>query len=163
MATTPDSLVVTGPVLQQISLSGLYITPTGGTQNTLANLVNGGTVAQTSGNYTIPTLANFSSITPAGSNLATATLVTALTTQVGAAASTTGIALPLSTGAGVLGSPLLLLNTGTAAIHVYGSGGDTIDGTAGTTGVTLTNAHRCFFTATASGAYVSGPEGGVTS
>jgi hypothetical protein len=101
------------------------------------------------------------SITPAGSNLATAALIATETVVLGNAASTTGVALPAS--AGVLGTNILILNQGTAAVHIYGQGGDTIDNTAGTTGVSLTNAHRCFFTAIASGAYVSGPEGGVTS
>jgi len=155
---TPDSLLVSGPTFQQVPAATVLITPPGGTQVSLANAINGGTVVTSSTGFA---LTNFASITPAGSNLATAPLIGSVVTNLGAAASTTGAALPLSTN--VPGLPLFLINTGTAAVHIYGSGGDTIDGTAGTTGVTLTNTHRCFFTATASGAYVSGPEGGVSS
>ena len=47
MANAPDSLVVTGPNLQQISIGALLITPTSGTQQTLANAledINTGTL-----------------------------------------------------------------------------------------------------------------------
>lgn len=37
MAVSPDSLVVTGQTLQQISLDDLLVTPTGGTQGRLAD------------------------------------------------------------------------------------------------------------------------------
>lgn len=155
MTAAPDTLVVTGPNFQQVPADGLLVTPPGGVQGPLSGFLNGGTLAA-NGALTV-----FSSITPAGTALSNATPVTSLTSLLGTAASTTGVSLPPS--AGVIGFPQLLINAGTAAIHVYGAGGDTIDTTAGTTGVTLTNAHRCYFTATAAGTYVSGPEGGVTS
>jgi hypothetical protein len=110
-------------------------------------------------------LFSVATITPAGSNQATGTPVATQTVILGAAPSTTGVVLPSA--ATVIGIPLNFINMGTAAVHLYGNGAgagaDTIDTTAGTTGVTLTNAHRCIFTATAAGAFVSGPEGGVTS
>lgn len=142
---------------------GSIVVSSGGTISMSSGAVlNGGTVIGASiENSASFVLNSATSITPAGSNLATAVTITTQSVQLGTAASTTGVALPAS--ANVLGIPLLLINTGTAAIHVYGEGGDTIDGTAGTTGVTLTNAHRCFFTSFASGSFVSGPEGGVTS
>jgi len=157
MSTTPDTLVVTGPVLQQVSVDQLYATPLGGAQTKLQSLLNGGTVA--AGGL----LVNFSSITPAGSTAATATVINAVTTQLGTAASTTGAVFPPAGPLVGLTPPLLIINDGTAAIHVYANGTDTIDNTAGTTGVTLTNAHRCFFTPVAAGKWSSGPEGGVTS
>lgn len=43
MANAPDSLIVTGSVLQQVSVDSLLVTPTGGLQTTLAQaLANGG-------------------------------------------------------------------------------------------------------------------------
>lgn len=155
MATAPDTLLVTGPNNQQVSVDSVLVTPTGGTQTLLANLLNGGTVA--AGGL----LANFASITPAGSNLATAPAVAALTTQLGTAASTTGAHLPAAAGLFGKTPPLLLINSGTAAIHLYGTGGDTIDSTAGTTGVTFTNAQRCFFTPVSASAWISGPSGTI--
>ena len=158
MANAPDDTIVTGSVFQQKSINQLLVTPNGGTQGQLSAMLNGGTVVTTTNGST---LSLFGSITPAGSNLATATQVTAITTQLGTAASTTGVYLPAS--GNVVGRSLLMLNTGTAAVNIYGQGGDTIDTIAGTTGVVLTNAQRCFFTATASGTYVSGPKGGTSS
>ena len=155
--TTPNTILLNQD-LTSVPVGNVLVTPLGGTQAPLVDLVNGGTVA--AGGLLI----NFSSITPAGSTAATATPITSVVTEIGTAASTTGAAFttPAATLVGV-SPPLLLINDGTAAIHVYALNGDTIDNTAGTTGVTLTNAHRCFFTPVASGKWVSGPEGGVTS
>jgi hypothetical protein len=47
MANAPDSQIVSAPVFQQVSVDALLITPAGGSQTTLANVVNGGTLAQT--------------------------------------------------------------------------------------------------------------------
>lgn len=43
----PDTLVETGPVFQQVPIGQMLVTPAGGTQTQLQNLINGGTVAQT--------------------------------------------------------------------------------------------------------------------
>ena len=154
MTTAPDTLIVTGPNNQQSLADTVLVTPTGGTQGNLADFLNGGTVAAGG------TLTLFGSITPAGSTAATATKITSLTTQLGTAASTTGAVLPLA--ASLVGKtrPLLLINDGTAAIHLYGTI-DTIDGTAGATGVTFTNGQRCFVTPVASGKWITGPSGTI--
>lgn len=39
MTTASDTLIVTGPNLQQVDGSGIYVTPTGGNQDTLKNLM----------------------------------------------------------------------------------------------------------------------------
>lgn len=155
MATTPDDLVVTGPVLQQKTADTLYVTPSGGTQGQLQNLVNGGT------NGANPVLLQFQSITPAGTALANATPIISENTLLGTAASTTGVSLPLSTT--TVGYPLLVVNAGTAAVHVYGTGGDVIDTIAGTTGVTLTNGFGVTFLATAANVYHSTMRGTIAS
>jgi hypothetical protein len=156
----PDSLLYNNG-LATIAASNIQVTPAGGTTGPLSSFLNGGTVA--AGGL----LTQFSSITPAGSNQATGTPITSLVTVLGTAASTTGVDLPAGTSAPI-GVPMLVLNQGTAAVHLYGGNTvDTIDSTAGTTGVTVTNAHRCFFTQVSNngttGVWVSGPEGGVTS
>lgn len=155
MANAPDTLIVTGPNNQQVSVDSIMVTPPGGSQGSLANFLNGGTVAAGGA------LSVFGSITPTGSTEATGASISSLTTVLGTAASTTWAVLPPS--ASVIGQQMLIINQGTAAVHIGAQGGDTIDNTAGTTGVTLTNAHRCFFVSTGAGTYVSGPEGGVTS
>jgi hypothetical protein len=156
MANAPDTLLVTGPVFQQISADSILVTPPGGTQTTLAAAINGGTLDPGGSG-----LQNFSSITPAGSNQATAALVLGITQQLGTAASTTGVALPAAASV-PLGDSLLMLNSGTAAVHVYGHSADTIDTIAGSTGVTLTNAFSCFFTPTTGTSWVSGPRGTIS-
>ena len=150
MAT--DTILYTNG-LASILAGNVLVTPNGGTQATLNDLVNGGTVAVGVNFQT------YGSITPAGSNLATAPVVSAQITELGTAASTTGVALPPS--GNVLGVPLLMINVGTAAVHVYSQGGDTIGTIAGTTGVTLTNGHRSFVTALAAGGFISGPSGTI--
>jgi hypothetical protein len=156
----PDTRVMNDG-LGTVLASNVQVTPAGGVTGPLSSFLNGGTVAAGGA------LTQFSSITPAGSNQATGTPITSVVTVLGTAASTTGSDLPPGTAAPI-GIPLLLLNQGTAAVHLYsGNTVDTIDGTAGTTGVSLTNAHRCFFTQVSNngttGIWVSGPEGGVTS
>lgn len=47
MANANDTLVETGPVFQQVSIGNMLVTPPGGTQTQLQNLINGGTLAQT--------------------------------------------------------------------------------------------------------------------
>ena len=164
MANAPDTLLVTGPVFQQVAGDAILVTPAGGTQDTLANLVNGGTVQKSAtfstavvGSNTLTTIANFASIVPAGSTAAQATPITTQVVQLGTAASTTGVAFGAASSL-PLGEPILLLNTGSAAVHVYG-GGYTIDTIAGTTGVTLTNGFSCFFTPTGTATLISGPRG----
>src|ERR1700686_3032682 len=107
----PDTILYTKD-LAPIDARKLQITPTGGTQGNLGDLINGGTVAQTittgtlagtttnSGTITggainpatetvgsnvVSTLANYGSITPAGSNQATAALIAAAITDMGTA------------------------------------------------------------------------------
>lgn len=154
--STPDTVLMTQG-LGSVKADNVLVTPTGGTQALLASLVNGGTVS--AGGL----LTRFATITPAGSNAATATPIVSAVTQLGTAASTTGAAFSISASSlvGVAGS-LLLINSGTAAVHIYTSTGDTIDTIAGTTGVTLTNGHSCFFTPVAAGAWVSGPAGATS-
>jgi hypothetical protein len=56
-------------------------------------------------------------------------------------ASGTGVILPT----GVIGMAITIVNSGANAVKVYASGSETIDGTAGSTGVTLTNPGRCVY------------------
>lgn len=72
--------------------------------------------------------------------------------QVSSAAASTGVKL---TAALYAGQEQVVINDGANAIKAYGNGSDTIDGTAGATGVTITNAKRALFVATAAGAWVS--------
>lgn len=44
MASQPDTIVVTGPVFQQSPADGMLVTPTGGTQGTLADKLAAGLI-----------------------------------------------------------------------------------------------------------------------
>lgn len=155
MANAPDDKVFVSPNFQQKFLDNLLVTPTSGTQDTLANhlsYLNGGSVVAGSVG---------ANLTATGSTFAGALTLTNQINNISSVAASTGVVLPSA--AKCIGLPLLLLNTGTAAVTVYGQGGDTIDTTAGTTGVTLTNAHRSWFTSTKANTFISGPSGTVTS
>lgn len=56
-------------------------------------------------------------------------------------ASGTGVILPT----GVIGMAITIVNSGANAVKVYANGSETIDGVAGSTGVTLTNPGRCLY------------------
>lgn len=101
-------------------------------------------------------------LTAAGTNQATALVLSKDVNVIGTAAASTGAVLPSVATVGV-GASVEVFNDGANAIKVYGAGSDTIDGTAGATGVTLTNASRCRYLATASGAWKSSLLGAVSS
>jgi hypothetical protein len=71
------------------------------------------------------------------------------------------VTLPAASTVGI-GGEVLIFNGGANAIKVYGAGSDTIDGAAAATGVTLTNALRCRYIVSASGAWVSAQLGAVS-
>jgi hypothetical protein len=100
-------------------------------------------------------------LTAAGTNQATALPLTKALNVVATAAASTGVLLPDDTVVGV-GGAVTVYNDGANAIKVYATGSDTIDGTAGATGVTLTNAKRCRFVVVSVGAWKSDQLGVVS-
>jgi hypothetical protein len=102
-------------------------------------------------------------LTAAGTNQATALALTKVINVVTTAAASTGVALPSAATVGI-GGYVIIFNAGANAIKVYGAVGssDTIDGTAGATGVTLTNALRCEYYVTAAGVWRSAQLGVVS-
>lgn len=56
-------------------------------------------------------------------------------------ASGTGVILPT----GVIGMAITIVHSGANPVKVYANGSETIDGVAGSTGVTLTNGNRCLY------------------
>lgn len=101
-------------------------------------------------------------LTATGTNQATGLALTKALNVVSTAAASTGVVLPSAATVGV-GGEVLVYNDGASTIKVYGAGTDTIDGTAGATGVSLTNANRCRYIVTASGAWKSDKLGVVSS
>lgn len=90
-------------------------------------------------------------LSSAGTDRATALVLSKEINNITTAAASTGVVLP----AGVVGQKITVFNSGANAIKVYGNGSDTIDGTAGSTGVTLTNAKRCAYICVAANTIIS--------
>lgn len=98
--------------------------------------------------------------TATGTTLATAFVITNSQTQFSTAASNTGAVLPSAITlkntkspdlsiTNILGKRFTIWNDGASPLKVYAPDASTIDGTAGATGVTLTNARAAVFTAIA--------------
>lgn len=92
--------------------------------------------------------ATASGLTAVGTTRANALALTSAVNVIGTAAASTGVVLPSAATVGI-GGVVRIYNDGANPIKVYSAGSDTIDGVAGTTGVTLTNALRCDFQVTA--------------
>lgn len=91
----------------------------------------------------------------------TRTDATALTKQINKLTTVdagTGVILPAS----AAGNIIIIENGGANLVQVYGAGSDTIDGTAGSTGVPLTNAKRCLYICVAANTYISAQLGVVS-
>ena len=95
-----------------------------------------------------------------GTNQATALALAGGTSNITTAAASTGVALPPAT----LGARARIYNNGANAIKVYGTAGrtDTIDGTAGATGVTLSSGKRCDYECVLAGVWLSAQLGVVS-
>jgi hypothetical protein len=130
------------------------------------NIVIGGSTAA-AGTFTNATVTGYfdssaaDALTAAGTNQATGLALTHAINNVTSAAASTGVVLPAVSTAGV-GAVVEVYNNGANPIKVYGAGSDTVDGTAGATGVTLTNALRCQFRAIAAGKWISAKLGATS-
>lgn len=102
-----------------------------------------------------------SGLTAIGTTRANSLALTSAINVIGTAAASTGVTLPAASAVGV-GGMVSIFNDGASAIKVYAAGSDTIDGVAGATGVTLTNALRCEFYVTAAGVYKSAKLGATS-
>ena len=100
-------------------------------------------------------------LTAAGTTRTDALALTKAINNVTTAAASTGVVLPSAATVGVGGS-VIVFNNGASAIKVYAPGSDTIDGTAGSTGVTLTNALRCQYFVTAAATWISAKLGATS-
>lgn len=100
-------------------------------------------------------------LTAAGTTRATALALTKEINVISAAAASTGVVLPPASMVGI-GGRVVVVNGGANAITVYAAGSDTIDGTTGSTGVTLTNAKRCEYFVTEAGKFISAQLGAAS-
>lgn len=97
-------------------------------------------------------------LTASGTTRANALVLLKDTNNITTASANTGVVLPES----FIGRRVRIYNNGANAIKVYAQGSETIDGTAGSTGVTLTNAKRADFECIAANTWISAQLGAVS-
>lgn len=102
-------------------------------------------------------------VSAAGTNQATGTALVSNINNLTTVGASTGVVLPSAAGAGLA---VYVFNKGAQNVQVYGNGSDTIDGTAGATGVALghtAGTNSCIFFSTAAATWVSAKLGAVSS
>lgn len=114
------------------------------------------TTTVTASTYFLRSVGN--ALTAVGTTRADALQLAKEINNVTTAAAGTGVILPV----GSVGMRIVIFNAGANAIKVYGSASETIDGTAGATGVTLTNAKRCEYFFVAANTWISAQLGVVS-
>lgn len=160
----PNVGEVAHPVISSGTITSPTVTTPAISGGTVDNAVIGGTTAA-AGTFTTVTAAALVStgfvdasagdtISAAGTTRADATALTKAINHLTTVAASTGVILPASATVGI-GGMVLVVNDGASAAKVYAAGSDTIDGTAGTTGVTLTNAKRSLFVVVSAGKFSS--------
>jgi len=101
-------------------------------------------------------------LTAAGTNLATGLQLAKAINVLGTVASGTGVILPAIATCGV-GAQVFLVNGGANTVKIYTGDSSTIDGTAGSTGITMAATHRAMFIPTSSSTWISVLLGAVAS
>lgn len=121
---------------------------------------DGSTAFQVNGNakasYYLRTVGN--ALTATGSTRGDALQLANETNRLTTVASGTGVILPV----GVVGMRIRIYQSGANPVKVYASASETIDGVAGATGVTLTNALRCEYEFVAANTWISAQLGVVS-
>lgn len=133
----------------------------GSALNRLVDQANGLTDGTSPVSSTFSRQSAATGLTATGTTRANALALTSAVNVLGTVASGTGAVLPPASTVGVGGS-VVIFNDGASAAKIYADGSDTIDGTAGATGVTLTNALRCEFYVTAPGVFKSAKLGATS-
>ena len=153
---TVASMTPTGS--STINIENIWKATGTGTPSTSVSTFSGNLVSAAYGSTSVAT-----TLTAAGTTQATALALTSQINTVTTAAASTGVALPAASTVGV-GGYVIVFNAGANPIKVYGvnGGSDTIDGVAGATGVTLTNAKRCIYYVTAANTWISAQLGVVS-
>lgn len=133
--------------------------PISGAAGITSGTINGATIGASTpstGAFTFTGESVSTGLAAVGTSRANALALTAKTNIVATAASAAvGVILPASAGL-LVGGVVTVINDGPSnAFHVYAAGSDTIDGTAGATGLNLTNAFMCDYLLTAAGTFVS--------
>lgn len=135
----------------------------GVTSIVLKGVFNGtvGATTPAAGTFTFIGESSAVALTAAGTTRADALALTAATNVLGTVASGTGVVLPAASSVPI-GTVIYVYNDGANVAKVYAAGSDTIDGTAGATGVSLTNALRCQYQVTVAATWKSAKLGATS-
>jgi hypothetical protein len=122
---------------------------------------DGSTAFQVNGNaksagYFLRSVGN--ALTATGTTRADALQLAKEVNRLTTVAASTGVILPV----GVVGMRIRIFHAGASPVKVYASASETIDGVAGATGVTLTNALRCEYEFVAANTWISAQLGVVS-
>jgi len=128
-----NTIDLTGTITQATATEGNLKA----TSITTAGITNTGTASAT---YVLGSVAT--DLTAAGTTRADALQLAAESNNLTTVAASTGVILPV----GVIGMKIMIINNGASTVQVYASASETIDGTAGATGVTLANAKDALYT-----------------
>jgi len=154
-APSGGTLTVNGAVIGGTAAAAATVTTL--TSTGLATLASASVTANaTVGGYLLESVGN--ALTAAGTTRADALQLAKQINNVTTAAAGTGVILPV----GVVGMRITIFNAGANAIQVYATASETIDGTAGATGVALTNAKRADYFFTAANTWISAQLGVVS-
>lgn len=143
--------------------------PNGTDLNSLVDQINAaisggsGTISvanATVNGWLIQSVAN--ALTAVGTTRANALALTKAINNITVTGSGTGVVLPSAATVGIGGDVIVFNSDATNAAKVYGAGSDTIDGVAGATGVTLSNAKRCIYVCVAANTFISAQLGVVS-
>lgn len=148
IALDGDSTGAATPATVKLSAVVNTLTVTAPTSSFTGSVVVAGYVDYSVGN----------ALTAVGTTRANALQLAKQVNRVTTAAASTGVVLPV----GVVGMRITVFNAGANPIKVYASASETVDGTAGSTGVTLTNALRCDYFFVAANTWVSAQLGAVS-
>lgn len=159
---TASNTVTLSPANHNVVLS-----PTGTGTVTIAP-ATAGTLDKVAIGGTTPALAQFTyvgqsaatGLTASGTDRTGALQLAKAVNVLGTVASGTGVILPAIP---AVGAQVIVSNQGANTVAIYGNGSNTIDGTAGATGITMAATHRAMFIATSASAWISVLLGAVAS
>lgn len=159
---TASSTITLSPANHNVTLSPTgtgTVTIAPATAGTLDKVAIGGTTPAL-GQFTYVGQSAATALSAAGTSRTDATQLAKAVNVLGTVASGTGVILPAIP---AVGAQVILVNGGANTVAVYGSGSNTIDGTAGATGITMAATHRAMFIATSSSTWISVLLGAVAS
>jgi hypothetical protein len=146
MATTTDTVLITHPDFRRVTLNDALVTPSGGSQTTVAAHLR----TPTFGDVTVTgklfrSATNGITAHAGGGRSSAVALTTGINRVSTVATDADSVVLPTA----AAGLQITVSNAGGHALQVFAAGSDTIDGTAGSTGISLASGKTAIFSSAA--------------